>query len=180
MNNEVAVPQEIILSKIYEIRGQKVMLDRDLAELYEVETKGLKRAVKRNLDIFPEHFMFELTKEEAESLRYQIGTSNAGRGGTRYLPLVFTEYGILQVAHVLRSKRARFMSVRITEIFIKMREIIQTHQELFSQMEEIRNKVSGQEEQIAMIFEYLKQFEQTKQDALKQKNREVIGFKQKK
>jgi len=178
MSKEVGIPQEIILRKIYEIRGQKVMLDSDLAELYEVETKGLKRAVKRNLDIFPEHFMFELTKEEAESLRYQIGTSNTGRGGTRYLPMVFTEHGILQVAHVLRSKRARFMSVRITEIFIKMREIIQTHQELFSQMEEIRSKVSGQEEQITLIFEYLKQFEQAKQQELEQKQRSKIGFKQ--
>ena len=104
---EIAIPQEIILNKIYEIRGQKVMLDSDLAELYEVETKGLKRAVKRNLDIFPKHFMFELTKEEEYSLRYQIGTSNTGRGGTRYLPMVFIEHGILQVAHVLRSNRAK-------------------------------------------------------------------------
>ena len=94
------------------------MLDSDLAELYGVETKALKRAVRRNLDIFPEHFMFELTKEEHESLRYQTGTSNEGRGGTRYLPMVFTEHGIIHAAHVLRSPRARKMSVRITEIFI--------------------------------------------------------------
>ena len=178
MSKEIAIPREVILSKIYEIRGQKVMLDSDLAELYEVETKGLKRAVKRNLDIFPAHFMFELTKEEDESLRCQIGTSNTGRGGTRYLPMVFTEHGILQVAHVLKSKRARYMSVRITEIFIKMRELIQTNQELFLQMEEIRKKVSGQEEQITLIFEYLKQFEQAKQEELEHKNRKRIGFKQ--
>lgn len=177
---EIAIPKEIILSKIYEVREQKVMLDSDLAELYGVETKALKRAVKRNLDIFPEHFMFELTKEEHESLRYQIGTSNEGRGGTRYLPMVFTEHGIIHAAHVLRSPRARKMSVRITEIFIKMREILQTHQDLFLQMEQIRTKVTGQEEQISLIFEYLKQFEQAKQQELEYQNREKIGFKPKK
>jgi len=173
------IPEHVVMSKIYEVRGEKVMIDRDLAELYEVETKGLKRAVKRNLDIFPEHFMFELTKEEYESLRYQNGTSNAGRGGTRYLPMVFTEHGILQVAHVLRSKRARLMSVRITEIFIKMREIIQTHQELFLQMEQIRKKVSGQEDQITLIFEYIDQLEHAKEEKLDQENRVRIGFKPK-
>ena len=178
MSKEIAIPQEVILSKIYEIRGQKVILDKDLAELYEVETKALKQSVKRNLDIFPEHFMFELTKEERESLRSQFVTSKKGRGGARYLPMVFTEHGILQVAHVLRSKRARYMSVRITEIFIKMRELLQTHQELFLQMEEIRKKVSGQEEQITLIFEYLKQLEQAKQKELEHKNRKRIGFKQ--
>jgi len=178
MSKEIAIPQEVILSKIHEIRGQKVILDKDLAELYEVETKVLKQAVKRNLDIFPKHFMFELTKEEHESLRSQFVTSKKGRGGTRYLPMVFTEHGILQVAHVLRSKRARYMSIRITEIFIKMRELLQTHQELFLQMEEIRKKVSGQEEQITLIFEYLKQIEQAKQEELEHKNRERIGFRQ--
>jgi len=177
MSKEVSIPQEIILSKIYQIREQKVMLDSDLAELYGVETKAFKQAVRRNLDVFPEHFMFELTKEEYESLRSQFVTSKKGRGGTRYLPMVFTEHGIIHAAHVLRSKRARFMSVRITEIFIKMREIVQTHQELFSQMEEIRNKVSGQDEQITLIFEYLKQFEQAKQEELEHKNRKKIGFK---
>lgn len=175
----IAIPQEVILSKIHEIRGQKVMLDSDLAELYGVETKVFKQAVKRNLDVFPEHFMFELTKEENQSLRSQIVTSKTGRGGTRYLPMVFTEHGIIHAAHVLRSKRARFMSVRITESFIKMRAILQTHQELFSQMSEIRKTVSGQEEQIALIFEYLKQFEQAKRKELEQQNRKPIGFKSK-
>ena len=174
------IQDDVVINKIYEIRGMKVMLDRDLAELYGVETKGLKRAVKRNLDIFPGHFMFELTIVEYEALRYQNGTSNFGRGGTRYLPMVFTEHGILQVAHVLRSKRARLMSVRITEIFIKMREIIQTHQELFLQMEKIRKKVSGQEDQITMIFEYIDMLELAKQEELNQNDRVRIGFKTKK
>ena len=178
MSKEIAIPREVILSKIYEIRGQKVMLDSDLAELYEVETKGLKRAVKRNLDIFPAHFMFELTKEEDESLRCQNGTSKKGRGGTRYLPMVFTEHGILQIAQVLRSKRARLMSVRITEIFIKMREILLTHKGLLLEMGEIRKQVSGHDNQIALIFEYLKQLEQTKKEDMEYKQRKKIGFKQ--
>ena len=174
---ELAIPEEVVMSKIYQIRGQKVMLDSDLAELYGVETKVFKQAIRRNLDVFPEHFMFELTKEEHESLRSQFVTSKKGRGGTRYLPLVFTEHGVIHAAHVLRSKRARLMSVRITEIFIKMREIIQTHQELFLQMEEIRKKASGQEEQITLIFDYINQLEQVKRKELDQENRVRIGFK---
>ena len=174
-NKEVS--HDLVMSKIYHVRGQKVMLDSDLAELYEVETKALKQAIKRNVDIFPNHFMFELTKEEHECLRSQFVTSNQGSGGSRYLPMVFTEYGILQVANVLRSKRARYMSVRITEIFIKMREVIQNHQDLMFQIEEIRGKVSGQDEQIALIFEYLKQFENTKKQQWDQATRDRIGFK---
>ena len=164
---------------IYLIREQKVMLDSDLAELYQVDTKVLKQAVKRNIDIFPEHFMFVLTKEENESLRSQFVTSKKGRGGTRYLPMVFTEHGILQLANALRSKRARYMSIRIIEIFVKMREILLTHKELFVQLEEIRKKVSGHDDQINLIFEYFKQLERAKQTDNYFKNRPKIGFKTK-
>ena len=178
MSNKALIPKDFVISKIYKIRGQKIILDNDLAALYEVDTKALKQAVKRNLDVFPSHFMFELTKEEHESLRSQFVTSKKGRGGTRYLPMVFTEHGILQAANVLRSKRARFMSVRITEIFINMREVIKTHEELFYQMEEIRTRVSGQDEQISLIFEYIKQFENVKEEEWNQATRDKIGFKQ--
>ena len=180
MSKEVGIPQEIILSKIYEIRGQKVMLDSDLAELYGVETKRLKEQVKRNSVRFPEKYMFELTKEEAEVLRSQIATSNTGRGGTRYLPMVFTEHGVLQLSNFLRSDKAIQMGFLIIDVFVKVRETLLENTELFSQMEEIRNKVSGQEEQITLIFEYLKQFEQAKQQDLEQKQRSKIGFKKKK
>ena len=98
------IPDEVIASKIYLIRGQKVMLDKDLAELYETETKVLKQAVKRNIDIFPEHFMFQLTNQEFTILRSQTVTSSWG--GQRYLPFVFTEHGVLQLASVLKSTRA--------------------------------------------------------------------------
>lgn len=101
--NDLVVPDEVVMNKIYFIRNQKVMLDRDLAILFQVETKVLKQSVKRNMDIFPEHFMFELTEQEFEFLRSQIVTSKEGRGGTRYLPTVFTEHGVLQLSNVIRS-----------------------------------------------------------------------------
>jgi hypothetical protein len=100
-NYNIVIPDEVIISKIYFIRGQKVMLDYDIAALYEVETKVLKQAVRRNMDIFPEHFMFVINHEEFNNLRSQIVTSNWG--GQRYLPFAFTEHGILQLAHILRS-----------------------------------------------------------------------------
>lgn len=98
--NTSAISDEIVMSKLYFIRGQKVMLDSDLAELYQVETKVLKQAVKRNLDIFPNHFMFELTIQEFNFLRSQIVTSKVGRGGTRYLLVTFSQLGVLQLANV--------------------------------------------------------------------------------
>lgn len=105
MSKDIGIAEEVIASKIYRIRNQKVMLDSELTELYGVGTKALKRAVRRNIEIFPEHFMFELTKKEYESLRYQFGTSNTGRGGTRYLPTVFTEHGLsmLPIYYVVRE-----------------------------------------------------------------------------
>jgi hypothetical protein len=134
------VPDEILMSKIYFIRGQKVILDSDLAELYQVETKALKQAVKRNEDIFPLHFMFELTVEEFEVLRSQNVTSKNGRGGTRYLPYVFTEYGILQAANILRSARAKQMSIRIIEVFVRLHKMIIDNLEIRSLIEKLDKK----------------------------------------
>jgi len=173
MSEELIIPDEVVINKVFLFRDQKVMLDSDLAELYGVGTKVLKQAVKRNLDIFPVHFMFVLSSEEFTSLRSQFVTSKNGKGGTRYLPMVFTEHGILQVASILRSKRAKYMSIRIIEIFIKMREMLLTHKDLLLEMEEIRKKVSGQDEKIELIFNYLKQFIKEKG-----KPRRKIGFKQ--
>lgn len=166
------IPDEVIASKIYLIRGQKVMLDKDLAELYETETKVLKQAVKRNIDIFPEHFMFQLTNQEFTILRSQTVTSSWG--GQRYLPYVFTEHGVLQLASVLKSTRARRMSVRIIEVFVKMREMLATHKEILHKLEQIENKDIEQDQKIMLIFEYLKQLEQAKQTELEQGPRKVI------
>ncbi len=105
-NNKVAVPEEIIMNKIYLVRNQKVMLDRDLAELYGVETKVLKQAVKRNIERFPDDFMFEMTKEEFVNWRSQFVTSNSDRMGLRYAPFCFTEQGVTMLSCVLNSQRA--------------------------------------------------------------------------
>jgi hypothetical protein len=174
-NGSMMIPEEVIMSKIYLIRGLKVMLDKDLAELYEVETKALKQAVRRNMDIFPEHFMFELTEDEFSHLRSQIVTSSWG--GQRYLPFVFAELGVLQLANVLKSKRARNMSIRILEVFIKMREMLTTHKEILGKIEKIIEKLGEHDEQIVIIFEYLKQLEQAKQQEEEQQNRKRIGFR---
>jgi len=172
MSKEITIPDETITSKIYLIREQKVMLDSDLAELYGVETKVLKQAVKRNMDIFPTHFMFELTKEENETLRSQTVTSKKGRGGTRYLPMVFPEYGVLQLAHVLRSKRARLMSVRITEIFIKMREMLVDNLNIKLEIEKIKKNLSNQNKNIELVFQYLDELIEKKEKPITK-----IGYK---
>lgn len=171
MSKEIAIPQEVIVNKIYEIRDHKVMLDRDLSELYQVETKQLKRQVRRNIARFPEDFMFELTKEEFDNLRSQIDTSSWG--GTRYMPMVFTEQGVSMLSSVLNSSVAINVNIQIIRVFTKMREMLLTHKDLLIEMEEIRKKVSGQDEKIELIFNYLKQF------IKKQENPRVpIGFKQ--
>jgi hypothetical protein len=132
------VPIEVIERKIYLIRGQKVMLDSDLAELYGVETKALKRAVKRNIDRFPDDFMFTLTEEEFKNLRCQIDTSSWG--GSRYLPYVFTENGIAMLSGVLQSKRAIAVNIQIMRTFTKLRELLLTHKDLKQRLYELEKK----------------------------------------
>ena len=149
-NLSVPIPEEVIKSKIYPFRGQRIMLDSDLAELYDVETKVLKQAVKRNQDIFPEHFMFELTESEFKNLRSQNVTSSWG--GQRYLPFAFTEHGVLQLANVLRSKRARIMSIRIIEVFIKIREILSTNKEILEKIIQIEKNDRKQTKKSALFL----------------------------
>ena len=122
---------------IYEIRGQKVMFDKDLAALYEIETKALNRAVKRNIERFPDFFMFQLTDEEFNSLRCQIGTSKAGKGGRRYLPYVFTEHGVLMLSSVLNSKKAVQVNIQIMVAFIKMRQYALENKELSERLSNV-------------------------------------------
>jgi hypothetical protein len=173
--NIIMLPDEIIMRKIYFVRGKEIMLDKDLAELYETETKVLKQAVRRNRDIFPEHFMFELTEKEFKNLRSQTVTSSWG--GQRYAPFAFTEHGILQLANVIRSPRARKMSVKIIEVFIKMHEMLQTHRVLFEKLQNLEKEIADHDSKILVIFEYLKQLEKHKQEESDQKNRPRVGFK---
>lgn len=171
------VSDDVILSKIYLIRGKKVMLDRDLSVLYEVETKQLKRTVRRNIERFPEDFMFELSKEELSDWRYQFGTSNSEIMGLRIPPFAFTEHGIIMLASILNSTRAIRVNIQIVRIFIRMREMLETHKEIFKKLEHLERKDIEQDKKIMLIFEYLKQIEASKQQELEQKNRPRIGFK---
>ncbi|MBL4586289.1 MAG: ORF6N domain-containing protein [Flavobacteriales bacterium] len=176
-NLEITVPDEILQSKIHLIRGEKIMLDKDLAELYGVETKVLKQQVKRNIDSFPEDFMFELNSGEFDNLRSQNVTSSWG--GARYLPMAFTEHGVLMLSSVLKSSRARQVNIRIMRTFIQMREMIAPHQGILSQLEAIRKSIKGHDDDIDLIFEQLNRFEQEKQRDLEQQNRKKIGYKRK-
>jgi len=148
------VPIERITSKIYLIRGQKVMLDRELAELYEVETSQLKRAVRRNIDRFPEDFMFELTKKELDHWRCQFGTSNSDKMGLRYKPMAFTEQGVAMLSSVLKSKRAIHVNIQIMRIFTRLRQAILDNADLRKEFEDLK-QIS--EERFQIVFETLDQ-----------------------
>lgn len=175
----IAIPEEVVISKIYEIRGQKVMLDRDLAELYDVKAIRLREQVKRNIEKFPQHFMFQLTEKETDTMVSQNAIpSKQHLGGS--LPYVFTEHGVLQLANVLTGDRATQMSIKIIEVFVKMRELILTHKDILAELETIKQKIGSNSNDIELIFNYLKQFEQAKQQELDYQNREKIGFKTKK
>ena len=152
------IPSEIVEKRIILIRGQKVLLDFHLAQLYEVETKALKRAVNRNQKRFPPDFMFELTKEEWENLRYHFGTSSdskdAGWGGVRYLPYAFTEHGAFMLGNILRSERAIEVSLEIVRAFIKLREFLASHKELAQEFEKMRIETN---EKFRVVFDALNQ-----------------------
>lgn len=150
-NNKLVIPVEIIMSKIYLIRGIKVMLDMDLAELYGVETKVLKQAVRRNIERFPGDFMFELTREELNSLRSQIVTSN--RGGTRYLPLAFTEQGLAMLSSVLNSRQAILLNIEIIRIFTRLREMLLTNKDILQKLREFEISLSEHDDKIRLIFD---------------------------
>jgi phage regulator Rha-like protein len=142
-------------NKIFLIRGQKVMLDSDLAELYGVPTKRLNEAIKRNIRRFPEEFMFTLTQEEAKSLRSQFATSI--RGGRRYLPYAFTEQGVAMLSSVLRSERAIQINILIIKTFVRLRQVLATHKELAIKFKELEQKVGQHGEQIQAIFDVIKE-----------------------
>jgi len=155
------IPDERIISKIYLIKGQKVMLDMDLAVLYGVSTRDLNKAVHRNIKRFPDDFMLQLTKEEFDNLMFQSGTSSWG--GTRKLPYAFTEQGVAMLSSVLRSDRAIMANIQIIRVFTKIRHLLESHKEILQKLEELQKKDIEHDEKIMLIFEYLKQLEQAKQ-----------------
>lgn len=174
-NKKLMIPDEVIANKIFLIRGQKVMIDSEIAELYGVETRRLNEQVKRNSERFPENFMFQLTRDEFDNLKSQNATSSWG--GRRKLPFVFSEHGILMLANVLKSDRAIKMSIRIIEVFVKIREIFLTHKDILLRLEKIEASIAKHDNTILVIFEYLKQLEKEKQAQINQENRKRIGYK---
>jgi len=171
----IAINEAIISNKIYIVINQKVMIDRDLAELYDVETKNLKRQVKRNIDRFPEDFMFEMNDKELENWRCQIGTSNSDRSlskGLRYKPFCFTEQGVAMLSSVLASERAIKVNIQIIRIFTKMREIVSIHKDILLKLEQIESKTNKHDNEIQLIFTALNSL-------LNETEKEIepIGFK---
>ncbi len=171
--NQDYLHEEVISSKIYFIRDQKVMLDSDLATLYAVETKQLKRQVRRNIERFPEDFMFELTEVEYEILRCQFGTSSWG--GTRHLPMAFTEQGIAMFSSVVNSPTAIRVNIQIIRVFTKIRQVLIDTIRLKLEIEEIKKKLSNQNQNIELVFSYLDELMDKKENT---KPRKSIGFKQ--
>lgn len=169
--NKIIAADEAVLGRIYQLREQKVMLDRDLAELYGVKAIRLREQVKRNMVRFPENFMFQLTEEEVEDMVSQNAIpSKQVLGGA--LPYAFTEHGILMLSNVLKSERAIKMSIRIIEVFVKLREVLLLHKDVSLLVEQVEKRLFKQDEKIELLFAYLNKFIEKDDTPRKQ-----IGFK---
>lgn len=177
------LPEEVVLNKIYVFRGHKVMLDSDLAELYGIETKVLKQAVRRNISRFPDDFMFELLENEFEFLRSQIVTTKADkRGGSRYLPMMFTEQGVAMLSSVLKSDIAIKINIQIMRVFTRMRQLLTDNTDLRLEIAEIKNAVEkisrkqdGQDKNMELVFEYIDRLQDKIEEPIP-KERKKIGF----
>jgi hypothetical protein len=166
------MPMEGIHTKIYLIRGHRVMIDKDLAVLYKVTVFNLNKAVKRNLGRFPADFMFQLNQEEYNSLLFQIGISKKGRGGRRFLPYAFTEQGVAMLSSVLRSERAIHVNIMIMRAFVKIRQAIASNKELAEKLAELERRTVGHDHEIRQIFEAIKKLV----SPTSEKPKERIGF----
>lgn len=156
-SKQLPIPVERIEKTILLVRGQKVMLDSDLAKLYGVTTKRLNEQVRRNASRFPSDFMFRLDEKEASALRSQIATSKKARGGRRYLPYVFTEQGVAMLSSVLNSERAIEVNIAIMRVFVRLREMMATHKESAIKLGELEERIQEHDEQIVAIFEAIRQ-----------------------
>lgn len=172
--NTIVIADEVVMNKIYMVRGKKVMLDRDLAKLYGVETKVLKQAVRRNITRFPEDFMFEMSNEELEDWRSHFVTSKEDRKGLRYMPFCFTEQGVTMLSCVLNSEGAIHVNIQIIRIYTRIREMVLLHKDVSLLIEQVEKKLLKQDQKIEVLFTYLNKFIE-KED----KPRTSIGFKQK-
>jgi ORF6N domain len=171
--SQIIIPNEIITNKIYFIRGQKIMLDRDLAELFIVKPYRLREAVSRNIDKFPEHFMFRLNEIEVEMMIAENAIiSKQALGGS--LPYVFTEHGILQLSNVIKSEKATQMSIKIIEIFVSMREYLSNNLSLKLDVEAIKLRLNNNDKNVELLFSYLDELIDKKENAIE---RTKIGYK---
>lgn len=162
-------------SVIHLIRGQKVLLDRDLALLYGVTTSNLNKAVRRNIHRFPLDFMFELSREESNSLRFQIGTLKRGQH-SKYLPRAFTEQGVAMLSSVLNSPRAIQVNIAIMRVFVRLRETLSLHKELAQKLEELEKKFEGQDENIRTLFDAIRQLTEPPEEGLVSTKEKEMGF----
>ena len=163
MKKQPLLPDRVIINKIILLRDQKVIVDRDLAILYGVETRVLNQAVKRNIKRFPSDFMFQMTPEEMKIWKSQIVISGNDKMGLRKPPNVFTEQGVAMLSSVLNSDRAILVNIQIMRVFTKLRALLESHAEIIRKLDSIEKKDIEQDEKILLIFEYLKQLEQAKQ-----------------
>jgi hypothetical protein len=173
-NKALMIPDERVMNKIYLIRSKKVMIDRDLAELYQVETRVLNQAIRRNIGRFPEDFMFQLTDKEFENWKSQIVISKSEKMGLRKRPLAFTEQGVAMLSSVLNSETAIAVNIQIIRVFTRMRELLLTHKDILLQLEKIEKKLTSHDDDIALIFQYLKKLLNPPQPP-----RPKIGFRRK-
>ena len=171
----IVITEERVIEKIYVIRGERVMLDNDLAKLYGVETRRLNEQVKRNMDRFPLDFMFQLTREEFINLKSQTATSSWG--GRRTLPFAFSEHGVLMLSSVLNSEMAIKVNIQIMRVYTKIRNMLSTHKEILRKFEKMESKIAEHDDSIMIIMEYLKRFEDAKREELAKKDRRKIGYK---
>lgn len=171
---EFYIPDELIMNQIYFIRDHKVMLDKDLAKLYQVTTGNLNKAVKRNLERFPADFMFQLTDNEYKNLMFQNGISSWG--GTRKLPFVFTEQGVAMLSGVLKSERAIHVNIQIMRVFVQVRRMLFDNTELRLAIEEIKRKTDNNSKNIEVVFQYLDKLIDAKENPV-EKERSPIGFR---
>lgn len=169
---ELSISEEVIMNQIYFIRGHKVMLDKDLAQLYQVSTGNLNKSVKRNINRFPSDFMFQLNEQEFKNLIFQFGTSSWG--GTRKSPYAFTEQGVAMLSGILNSDRAINVNIQIMRVFTRIRQALIDNTDLRLAIEEIRRKIDNNTKNIEIVFQYLDELIEKKEN---QKPRKLIGYK---
>lgn len=174
MDDNSLLSEETISNKIYFIRGQKVMIDRDLATLYGIETRVLKQAVKRNISRFSEDFMFDLNKTKTENWKSQIVISNSEKMGLRYIPTAFTEHGVLMLSSVLKSDKAIQTNIQIVRIFTKVRQMLLDTTEIKVDIFQIQKKLENHDKNIELVFSYLDELTEKKEN---ESERVKIGYK---